>query len=334
MTLTRTALLAATATATTAVGLILGPLPAQAQGRVSLSGLIDVGVYHGFDDTDHVGTIQRSHVTLAGSEDLGGGLVATFKLQHRFDVDTGGTEGEGRKPFWHGESTVGLKGGFGHLRLGRALDVISNNDWAFDPWYNFDRIASPAWNNWHWNYASDRTSNRGSPEYGRLDNGVFYDSPALAGFSLHFSGAFEDSPGPNGGTGNNAGLGLMVNRGAVTGLLAASRNSSGDTVQFLGLNVSSGAWALMGAYDRSVYNAAQDSVARVATLGLRYTLGASNLLAGYGHRDVDGATSDFVGLGADYNLSKRTRVYASLGRQDPDAGDSATAYGVGVAHSF
>jgi predicted porin len=334
MTPARSTLPAAVAALVASAGSIFIAPPALAQGQVSLSGMIDLGVYRGFDDDRRVGTIQRSFLTLAGREDLGSGLTATFKLQHRFDADTGGVEGEGRKPFWHGESSVGLKGGFGHLRLGRALDVISNNDWAFDPWYNFDRIASPAWNNWHWNYASDRTSNQGSPEYGRVSNGIFYDSPTAGGFSLHFSGSFEDSPGPGGGTGNNAGLAVKYGQGGFSGLLAASQNSSDDTIQFLGLNYTAGNWSLMGAYDRSVYEAAVDSVAKVYTLGLRYALGASNLMAGYGHRDVDGAKSDFLGLGADYNLSKRTRVYASLGRQDPDSGDSATAYGVGVAHSF
>lgn len=300
---------------------------------VTLSGLFDIGVYKGFDGSKQVGTVQRSHITIAGQEDLGGGLAATFKLQHRFEADTGSTETTG-KPFWHGESTVGLKGGFGQVRLGRALDVVSNNDWAFDPWYNFDRIASPAWNNWHWNYASDRTSNGGGAEYGRLSNGVFYDSPKMGGFSVHFSGAFEDSAGAGGGTGNNAGLALNYAQGALAAMLASSRNSSGDTVQFAGLSYTVGNWALMGAYDRSVFDAAVDSTAKVTTLGLRYAMGAANLKAGYGRRDVDGATSNFLGLGADYSLSKRTSLYVSLGRQDPSAGDATTAYGAGIAHSF
>ena len=305
---------------------------APSTSSVTLSGLFDIGVYRGFDGSKQVGTISRSNITLSGQEDLGGGLAATFKLQHRFESDTGSTEATG-KPFWQGESTVGLKGGFGHVRLGRALDVVSNNDWAYDPWYNFDRIASPAWNNWHWNYATDRTSNSGGAEYGRLSNGVFYDSPAMGGFTLHFSGSFEDSAN-GGGTGNNSGLSLNYSGGGISAMLASSRNSSGDTVQFLGLNYSVGNWAVMGAYDRSVFDAAVDSTAKVYTLGLSYAMGATTLKAGYGNRDVDGAGSNFLGLGASHSLSKRTSVYISLGRQDPDAGDTDTAYGVGMSHSF
>lgn len=308
--------------------------PVHAEPSVTMSGFLDIGAYRGFDRTEQVGTIKRSHLTFSGRENLGGGLAATFRLQTRFEADTGSTETTG-KPFWHGESTVGLQGSFGHLRFGRALDVVSNNDWAFDPWDNFDRIASPAWNNWHWNYASDRTSNSGGAEYGRLSNGIFYDSPALGGLRVHFSGAFEDSPGPDGGTGNNTGLALGWSDGAIGALLAASRNSSDDEVQFLGLRMVHGAWTFMGAYDRSVYDApAGDSTAKVLSAGLRYAIGTKTLKAGYAHRDVDGTDTDFVGLGVDYALSKRTSVYLSLGRNDTDGASARTAYGIGISHGF
>lgn len=314
--------------ATAAMLLLAGG--AASAANFTLSGAFDIGVYRGFDEQKHVGTVQRSNLTLAGSEDLGSGLSATFRLQHRFEADTGAIENSG-KPFWHGESSVGLKGSFGQVRLGRALDVVSNNDWAFDPWYNYDRIASPAWNNWHWNYATDRSSNGGNAEYGRLNNGIFYDSPKVAGWSLHYSGAFESAPGDSG---NNNGLAVQYGANGIAAMAATSKNRSGDTVRFFGLSWSTGAWTLMGALDRSVYNDVVDSTAKVTSLGLRYAMGAANLKAGWAKRDVDGAQSNFLGLGADYALSKRTTVYASFGRQDPDAGNTRNAYGVGITHTF
>ncbi len=305
-----------------------------AQG-VAISGSLDIGVFRGFDKSNNVGTIQRSNIAFTGSEDLGDGMSATFALSHRLEVDTGKGEGAGSKPFWQGESTVGLKSGWGHVRLGRALDVVSANDWSYDPWYNFDRIASPAWNNWHWNYASDRTSNTGSAEYGRLTNGVFYDSPNFNGITVHLSGSFEnDSTTAGAGTGNNGGVSLNYDKGPVSMMLASSKNRSGDTVLFAGAKYTIGAFDVMGAYDKSVYKAATDSTAKVYTLGAVYRIGAASLKAGYGHRDVDGAKTKFIGLGANYALSKRTSVYVSLGNNRPDGADNATAYGVGVTHSF
>lgn len=312
--------------------LLLASAGAAAQPTFQISGLIDLGVYRGYDDKTNVGTIQRSNIAFTGSESLGGGLAATFALSHRFDADTGSAEGAGSKPFWQGESSVGLKGGFGHLRLGRALDVISANDWAFDPWGNFDRVASPAWNNWHWNYASSRTSNNGSAEYGRLANGVFFDSSSVGSFTLHLSGSFEKGSTP--GAGNNGGVSLNYSEGPISAMLASSRNSSGDTVQFLGASMQTGALKLMGAYDRSVYKAAVNSTAKVYTLGATYAMGQTSLKAGYGHRDVDGASSRFMSLGASYTLSKRTSLYVSLGHQKASSASGKTAYGAGIAHSF
>lgn len=314
--------------------LLFASAGAHAQSSVNVSGLIDIGAFRGFDKAKHVGTIQRSNLAFSGTEDLGGGLAATFKLSHRFDADTGQQEGAGSKPFWQGESTVGLKGGWGSVRLGRALDAVWANDWAYDPWYNFNRIASPAWQYWHFNYSSDRTSNNGSPEYGRLANGVFYDSPSFGGFAFHLSGAFENSSAPGAGSGNNGGVSLNYDRGPVSLMLASSKNSSDDTVTFLGAKYTIGSLSLMGAYDRSKFEAAIDSIAKVYTFGATYKLGAAELKAGFGRLDVDGAKSQFIGLGGDYALSKRTSVYASAGRNKPSGGQSASAYGVGVAHSF
>ena len=314
--------------------LLLTSATVHAQSSVTVSGLIDLGVYRGFDKVKNVGTIQRSNLAFSGTEDLGDGLAATFRLSHRFDADTGRPEGEGSKPFWQGESTVGLKGNWGSVRLGRALDAVWANDWAYDPWYNFNRIASPAWQYWHFNYSSDRTSNNGSPEYGRLANGIFYDSPAFSGFTVHVSGAFENSTAAGAGTGNNAGLSLNYDQGPVSLMLASSKNSSDDTVTFLGARYTIGSLSLMGAYDRSKFEAAVDSIAKVYTLGAAYKIGVAELKAGYGRLDLDGAKSQFLGLGADYWLSKRTSLYASAGRNKPSSGDSTTAYGVGIAHTF
>jgi predicted porin len=307
---------------------------AHAQSSVTISGLVDIGVFRDFDKANKVGTIQRSNIAFRGTEDLGDGWAATFNLSHRFEADTGQQEGAGFKPFWHGESTVGLKSPWGSLRLGRALDVIWANDWAYDPWYNFNRVASPAWQYWHFNYSSDRTSNNGTPEYGRLANGVFYDSPAIGGFTVHFSGAFEDSTFPGGGTGNNAGVSLNYDQGPISLMLARSKNSNDDTDLFVGAKYTIGDLSLMGAYDKSKFDAAVDSDAKVYTLGAAYKLGPAELKVGYGQLDLDGAKSRFAGLGADYWLSKRTNLYVSAGRNNPSTGESTTAYGVGLAHSF
>ncbi|GGH64078.1 porin [Comamonas phosphati] len=308
-------------------------LPASAQSRVSISGLLDAGVFRSFDKTSELGTIQRSHLALAGMEDLGGGLKATFRLSTRFDLDTGQSEGFGKKPFWHDESTVGLRGSFGQVRVGRALSAMWAQDWQFDPWANFNRISSPAWYQWHYLTPTDRASNNGFAEYGRMANGIFYDSPTVAGFTLHLSGSPERTEAP-GHQGRGYSAALNYDQGALAGMLAFERNGSGDKDTFVAGKYRFGAAAVMAAWDYS--RVAQGALsARAVTLGATYQVGATTLKAGYGRQRMQEQTNHFYSLGADHALSKRTTLYASLGRKGYAYGaDSGTSFGVGVSHAF
>ena len=127
---------------------------AYAQSSVTLYGVVDAGVEYqnhqpgvsGSHDVVRLnsGNMSGSRWGLRGVEDLGGGLKTTFRLSTRFDLDTGLTEDYPKKPFWHDESTVGLQGNWGHLRLCRAIlelpgttvVVTTSQDWwtAPGPW--------------------------------------------------------------------------------------------------------------------------------------------------------------------------------------------------------
>lgn len=305
-------------------GLTLG---VQAQSSVAISGYLDVGIYRDTSKTWQVGPIQRSNIQFSGEEDLGGGLAATFALNHRFDTSTGANESVD-KPFWHGESTVGLKGGFGAVQFGRRLDAMYANDWSFDPWGYFDRIASPAWDLWHYNFPSDPKGNNGTPEYGRLNNGVFYDSPTMGGFTVHLSGSPEKAPGD---ANRPLTAAVQYKSGWFAGMLAHGKNSAGNTDTFVGLKGTFSNVGVMGAYDISKAGA---SKAKSTTLGATYTVDLWTLKAGWGQVDVDGTKAEkMVGIGASYALSKRTTLYADFGHKSYPT-QSANTYGVGMAHSF
>lgn len=309
-----------------ATGALLIGSSACAQSNVTISGSLDIGAYRDTAGVKNIGTIQRSHLQFAGTEDLGGGLAATFRLRHRLDLDTGAPEGNGSKPFWHGESTLGLKGGFGAIRLGRALDAIQGQDWAFDPWENYDRLASPAWDLWHWNYSADPAGG-GS---GRVANAIFYDSPKFADFSFHFSGSPES---PAGAVAKTRAAALLYNNGTLRALLGSGKNSAGATETSVGLRGNFGAVAVMGLYNLS--ETAAGSKAKVTTLGATYQLGAATLKAGWGQADVDDVRKErLVSLGANYSLSKRTSVYADLASKRFAATGTKEVYGAGLTHSF
>ena len=101
---------------------------ASAATSVTLYGTVDGGYEdwsYGKDlsDLDNTfvqggGSESNSKFGIRGQEDLGNGLAAIFTLEGRFGADVGAiADGEG---MFHRESTVGLKGSFGEVKIGRA----------------------------------------------------------------------------------------------------------------------------------------------------------------------------------------------------------------------
>jgi predicted porin len=78
-----------------------------------------------------------SRFGVRGSENLGGGLMATFQIEHRFNADTGAMNSV---RFWGGRSIVGLKGGFGEVNLGHNYTPLFWTQLAADPW-GWDTVA-------------------------------------------------------------------------------------------------------------------------------------------------------------------------------------------------
>lgn len=299
-----------------------------AQSNVTLSGTLDVGVYLGYDETTKVGGISRSNFAFSGTEDLGGGNAVTFKLSARFNMDTGTQEDS--KTIWTGESTVGVKGPYGHVRLGRALTAMWQNDWAFDPWYNYDSIASPAWWLWHGNSAADANVSATDASFARLNNGVFYESPKMDGFSVHASLGMEKNVADKN---RNVSLAVTYGNGPLNVMASHEKTTEALKVNFVAASYAVGPVTLMGAYDSE--KLASGDKNRSVTTSLSYTTGAITLNAGYGRQlDYD---ANFVGLGVIYALSKRTKAYASVGNQGKGLWgrtSSQYAYGAGINHSF
>ncbi|MEJ1165520.1 porin [Variovorax sp. CCNWLW186] len=117
---------------------------ASAQSSVTLFGVIDAGVTYqsatSRDATTGLSSKQSkwslansgynsSRLGFRGTEDLGGGLAASFWLEAPITNDDGAS---GVSTF-NRRSTVSLSGGFGELRLGRDYTATFWNDTVFDP---------------------------------------------------------------------------------------------------------------------------------------------------------------------------------------------------------
>jgi predicted porin len=55
---------------------------------------------------------------------------------------------------------------------------------------------------------------------------------------------------------------------------------------------------------------------------------------GYGRQCLNADVNHFASIGADYALSKRTTLYASLGNKRAATTDARTSFGMGLAHAF
>ncbi len=96
-----------------------------AQSSVTLYGIADVVIHKDKNVSAAMtsGGVSTSRLGFKGSEDLGGGLMANFKIERSIALDTGSDAGS-----WDRYAYVGLSGGFGEVKLGKtgtAYDDIS-----------------------------------------------------------------------------------------------------------------------------------------------------------------------------------------------------------------
>ena len=288
---------------------------------------------------------------LRGSEDLGGGLKANFTLEQGFNIDDGTAVVAARQ--FHRTAKVGLSGGFGSLDVGRQYDVV-------DTMYaNYDSMGSSS--NYSANGALTTCTSAASPNAHagavgdcviRQDNSVIYTTPKMGGLSASAMWA----PGENKTAAASAGksYGVMVNYGnGPIGIGAGyqSNKASGavaaTTHYILGAQYDLGVAKLFGQYASGKVKSAAAGARyedKGFSLGAVVPFGAARLIAAYAKEDTDnnaGAkmmTTKAFGLMAQYDLSRRTSVYAAYRnlRSDPVAAAQIKTvnYGLGLVHNF
>lgn len=304
-------------------------LAATAHAQLTISGDIDLAVIQDNTPGAKVKKLQAltsgSHLRIAGSEDLGGGLTAFFALKHRFNADTG--QQNNPASFWHAESAMGLRGAFGSMKFGRALDVLGAHDWKFEAFGNYNRVASFAWNYWN--------GQNGNQTGDRINNGLFYDSPTMAGFALHLAASPNETPTvPD--TQGYRGISVTYDQGPISALLGTGRTISKGEGTTAGISVEFGPARVMAGYNQ---NKARVGVTEKNTnVGMNYTLGVTTLKAGYGQSKRDSAKATLLGLGANYAMSKRTSLEVSVGvnknKYFATNNERHTDFGAGVYHTF
>jgi len=264
-----------------------------AQSSVTLYGRINTTV-----ESQKVGTGDRKVVVannssrfgLKGAEDLGGGLKASFNLESGLNSD----DGRAASTFWGRAAWVQLAGSFGAVRLGNFIPESYFATADYVSMHNHDTGSS---SDALYSFATYRSTNK-----------IGYFTPNYNGFSA--SAAVSAGEGQ---AGQKKLYDLAANYVGGPLHLGAGFSKEGDRQQFaLRALYELGAFTFGGYYQRADDGAQNRNVYRVSGM---YTLGQSEFHVNFGATQgrgdfaAAGKTNQFT-LGYNYNLSKRTKVYA------------------------
>lgn len=268
--------------------------------NVTISGTMGVAFEKdGATDAQLANSDGGNGVNFTGTEDLGGGLKATFRFNPRFSAVSGATTGTALAQ----NASVSLSGGFGTLQFGREGMASAA---GFDAFAAFGNAGNYGW----------------SGKVGaRTDNIMLYVSPSIGGFSVRAAM-----------TANNANAGneftyfrASYSAGPLSLTVAQEKNPSivagtkGATDKEFALSYDLGVAKVMAVSGKA------GTAATESTIGATVPMGAITLKAAY-----QNAVANVFAIGADYALSKRTRGFADLGK----ASGAKAEYRVGIQHNF
>lgn len=288
-----------------------------AQSSVTLYGLVDAGLNYlsnaqtGRSNGSLVGHSQYSFqdgVTggqngsrwgLLGTEDLGGGISAIFRLESGFAINTGalgqGGAGVGRQAY------VGLKSPIGTVTMGRQYDPVATTVGPFS--------AAAQWGGYMASHGVDVDNFLNTR---RINNSVKFQSPDFNGLS--FSGMYSFGGVP-GSVGNkqlwSAGIGYT--QGAFSAG-AAYLNARNPNLSFYGTNPNAGttpasnnigsAGSATSAQSNPIYAGyASASTVQIIGAGAAYQIGAATVGATY-------SNVQFRGLGNTTSSGPNPLAYA------------------------
>lgn len=314
---------------------------AHAQSQVTIFGVIDTAISRyqvtggaRMTEMDTDG-IQSSRIGFRGTEDLGGGMRATFWIEGALAGDTG-------SPAFTFErrATVGLIGRWGEVRLGRDYTPTYNVQSDFSgPWVTNgvgESMVYRARANFYGN------SNAGQSTHVRASNAINYLLPrSLGNLSGQVMFALGEATNHS-DTGDYMGARLNYRMGAFTIGGAYSKTEGGLTQptsrprdivsSSLGMSYETRAFTLQGLYaDDRVRMPLREKRLKGYNVGLTVPVGSGEFRASTGRASTSYPGSSFkvrkYAIGYVHHLSRRTALYVTHGRLNNDNGGSFTVGG-------
>lgn len=329
---------------------------AQAQSNVTIYGVLDMAINsesHGAGSAGKgaitsldSGVQSGSRLGFKGSEDLGNGLKAIFKLEMGVNADTGASA-QGGLAFGRA-AWVGLAGDFGSVKLGRQNKPVFDAVDSIDP-FETGIIGGTAGQS----TSATGLGNLFFATNPRQNNTINYTTNNISGFTGSVAYNFGEQAG-DAGKSRQIGLSGAYAAGPVSAVLAYNTENDNATVPntikhtFAGGTMNFGvakaalAYGKVTASDNSINN-------KLWMVGVTVPVTAADSIIGSYTRITNVAATDNaanqLALGLTHSLSKRTNLYTSISRianqRNSNAGGLADKNGVterlinvGIRHMF
>lgn len=315
------------------------PAGAASTTQLTLYGAVDLALERANNGQSHVNRVSSGLQTVSrfgfrGSEDLGGGLKANFRLESALNADDGSQNNATK--FFGRWVHVGLAGSWGAIDLGRMWSPTFVVGLTSDPLAR--NRTSLGWNMFL--QQTGATSTAFTP--GFQDNSVRYTTPRIAGF---WSEAMVTAGEASNASGRGVGINLQYAQGPLYLGYGYQRNHNGTAAapvaqplaseaHFLGATYRLGSVTLYATFNRNLTELAATPASSNAMLSARWNVqGPHALIAQVAQRRVSGTQTRASGvqLGYNYALSQRTTLYARHARVNNQGASAITLNGLALA---
>lgn len=334
-------------------GLVSGG--AFAQSNVTVYGIVDTNVTFVSTSADPTAAnnlsrtnvensgLYTTRIGFKGTEDLGGGMKASFNIESNLGTDAPAATTLGDRLM-----TIGLSSSWGSLNLGRQYTPYFNVLAAGDTWAYAGRGST---------IQTNALSKNGMTMHGtvRQSNSIRYDSPSFSGFTaaVLYSAGTEGTTTATAKDGQGFGMSLRyangplavgwaMDRVAGTGAAAGTAATENNSRRALTASWNFGMAEVVGGYATAKAGNSDQVTNNAATyLGVRIPMGSGMIRAQWAQLNdklVTNSDATQWSIGYQHSLSKRTTAYVTWANMNDKQNAAGTpdwkALQTGIAHTF
>jgi predicted porin len=287
---------------------------ASAQSSVTLYGVADMALAKVTGQSVRLAgtapfTNGSSRIGFRGTEDLGGGLKASFNFEAQVNPETGASA----DPFFGRAANLSLSGGFGSVLMGRTLSPSFRavSAWELTGAANYNPVSS------QFSYVGVNSRNNSQ---------IAYTTPSFGGVTATLGHVLKGNQADDV---SKTEFNVIYREGPLVASIAYNKLSNMDANHMVGAAYSFGAARMAASYQ----DATGAGRGKGFTLGGSVPAGPFNLILDVA-RDTENKDTDLL-LEARYPLSKLTFLYTAHARNGKGkAATDVNSTRVGLRHNF